>query len=200
MEQMVFYIHLRCEAIAPYERLFNEILGGQLEEGKRRSLATFHSSGERQWVDIGFIGKSEGSITFATTYGLTGVPIPPTALPKLEPAIRAISDAGLKFSTVTDALFVYEEGMSRSVIALPIEMFRPHKATLFDTIEGVQVVRSPRSPGESRFVIDISVDPEDQELVHNIRITGGRTITRGFESDLLKIARDISREFLVDEG
>lgn len=195
-----FTISLEADASGPYVDLFHEMIGAELEEERRYALASIHDVPDRQWVDIALVARVEDSFSFSVSYGLDHFPKPPTNARRLQPAIRALSDSGLVFKVTVHALFRFEGGMKRSVLALPIKLFHIHGSAPFDKIEGMELVRSPKGPAEPKYTLDVSVMPETEELIHGAHIQMERPLARGFETSFLKTARDFSQEFILGES
>lgn len=192
----LFSLSLSASWTQVYHDLFREILGKDMEEDERHVFASVHKASGDEWIDVGWLSRTEDIVELVVMYGRREFGKPPTELPKLEPVIRRISEAGLRFKVESHSAFRYEEGLERSIIRLPIEMFRPHSSLLFDTIEGIEVTRkgSSRHPKCSVY---ITVDTESRTLIHHVDLSDERSIRKGYETYFLKTAQSISKDFLV---
>ena len=192
----LFSLSLSASWTQAYHNLFREILGKDMEEGERHIFLSAHRASGDEWIDVGWLSRTEDIVEFVVMYGRKEFGKPPTELPKLEPVIRRISEAGLRFKVESHSAFRYEEGMEKSIIRLPIEMFRPHSSVLFDTIEGIEVARKASSK-HPKCSVYITVDTDSRTLIHHVDFSDEGSIHKGYETYYLKTAQSISKEFLV---
>jgi len=169
--------------------------GGSLSEGKRMVFAAAHRIGEDIWGDIAIVEYTEAEaahLHVSFTYGIKGIPPPPrnTYKPRRMLEILSLADEPLTFSCRVS--FLYEKGAAKSMIQLPIPLFRTDKAG-FHEIKGVELSR--REPADFKYEVGISVE-EDESLSHEIAFDYKVRARPGIEGDLLKKAVEISQQFL----
>lgn len=192
-----YSIHLEAPTTEPYKLLFEELVGSPVERDDHYAFSTVHKTRDASWYDVGVLGRTEDAFHLSAYYGYEDLPKPPRRAAKLTSAVASMEESNLEFEVGVHASFFYKLGMDRSLIKLPIELFQQHPSVPFDTIEGVEVVRSPDNPGEPRFWMDISAHPNDRGLTHTVHIEMKRILRKGYELLFLKMARDFSQEFLI---
>jgi len=161
------------------------LLGGSLKESKRMVFGAAHRKGEDKWVDIAIAEYTEveaAHLHMAFTYGIKGIPPPPRNAYKPRRLLEILSllDEPLTFSCHVS--FLYEKGATKSVIQLPIPLFRTDKVG-FHEIKGVELLR--REPADSKYEVGISVE-EDESLSHEVVFDYKVRARPGIEGDLLK--------------
>jgi hypothetical protein len=104
--------------------------------------------------------------------------------------ILSISEEPLIF--VCEASFLYEDSIQKSIIQLPIPVFRTEKAD-FHEIRGFLLART--KPEEFKYEIKIEAG-ENGSLIHEVAFNFTSRAKPGIESILLKKAVGISYQFL----
>ena len=171
------------------------LLGGSLNEGRRMVFAAAYRKGEDKWVDIAIVEYTEAEgahLHVSFTYGIKGIPPPPRNLYKPRRLLQILSlvDEPLTFSCRVG--FLYEKGGAKSIVQLPIPLFRTDKVG-FHEIKGVELLR--REPADCKYEVGISVE-EDESLCHEVAFEYKTRARPGIEDDLLKKAVEISQQFL----
>ena len=197
-----FSINLSAQPSDPYQRVLAEILGDDLKEGQRYPVVSSRKSDDRQLTDIGWLRQTPDSIEISLMYGLLGLPKPPRSIPRLVPALRKLRESHLTFKMDCHAVIVYEHGIERSTFALPIRMFRTGADAGFDTIEGIELVRSPRDEKTPKLAVYITIDAVHETVIHSIDMNHDYLveIEQGFERRLARQASQFSKQFLLPIG
>jgi hypothetical protein len=171
------------------------LLHKELKVGETNAFATAHKKGEDKWVDIAILEYTKEvephlHITFA--YGLYNVPNPPRSIPKTKTLLEVLSKKEEPVTFFCETEFLYKEGAKKSIIQLPIPIFRTDRAG-FNEIKGVELACT--QPAGSEYEISISVS-KNGSLRHEVAINCQLKATIGMGSELLKKAVDISKRFL----
>jgi hypothetical protein len=172
-----------------------EKLLGKLEVGKAGVLGMARRKGDQKWVDIAILEYTEAvephfHLTFA--YGLDDVPNPPRGVPKPHRLLEILSKSEELVTFACEASFLYKEGAARSIIQLPIPIFRTDSAG-FNEIKGVVLSRT--QPAGHEYDIRISINP-DESVSHDVGFKYESRVTTRIGNELLKKAVDISQQFL----
>ncbi len=190
-----FHFNVACRVNDAIRTELETLLGKPLEVGKGRLFGVFRRRGEDEWVDVAFFEyvEAEGPHLDATfMYGLKNIPRPPRSVAKPDRLLQILSMAEEPLTFNCEVSFLYKEGAARSIIQLPIPVFRTEKAG-FHEIKGLELSR--REPDESKYDIAISVK-EGDSLSHEVVFNFEARAKPGIEGDLLKKAARISQQFL----
>lgn len=190
-----FSFNVACRVNDAIRTELETILDKPLEEGKLKAFGIARRKGEDEWVDVAFFEyvEAEGPHLHTTfIYGLENIPRPPKNVPKPDRLLQILSMAEEPLTFNCEVSFLYKEGAARSIIQLPIPLFRTEKAG-FHEIKGLELSR--REPDESKYDIAISVK-EGDSLSHEVVFNFTARARPGIESDLLKRAVKISQQFL----
>lgn len=171
------------------------LFGKPLKKGETKVFGVVRRKGKDEWVDVAFFEyvEAEGPYLHTTfMYGLENMPHPPRSVSKPHRLLQILSMAEEPLTFACEVSFLYKEGAARSIIQLPIPVFRIEKAG-FHQIKGLEL--SLTEPQESKYDIEISVE-EDGELSHEVTFNYDGRARPGIEGDLLKKAVKISQQFL----
>lgn len=171
------------------------LLGKPLEVGKGGLLGAVRRKGEHEWVDVAhfeYVEEEGPHLHITFIYGLEDIPRPPRSVSKPHRLFQIISMVDEPLIFTCEASFLYKEGAERSIIQLPIPIFRTEKAD-FHEIKGLELSRT--EPQESKYDIRISVR-EDGSMAHEVVFNFEARARPGIEGDLLKKAVKISQQFL----
>lgn len=180
----------------------NEALRGELEKlfGKlkideRGVLGVARRKGDQKWVDIAILEYTEAvephlHLTFV--YGLDNVPNPPRSVPKPHRLLEILSKSEELVEFMCEASFLYTESATRSIIQLPIPIFRTDRAG-FNEIKGVELSSTQTAGYEYDIIISINTD---ESVSHIVRFNYRSRVTTSIGNELLKKAVDISQKFL----
>jgi len=190
-----FRFNVACRVNDAIRTELETLLGKPLEVGKGRLFGVFRRRGEDEWVDIAhfeYIEEEGPHLHITFIYGLENVPHPPRKVSKPHRLLQIMRMADEPLIFMCEVSFLYKEGAERSIIQLPIPVFRTDKAG-FHEIKGVELSR--REPQESKYDIRISVR-EDGSMAHEVVFNFEARARPGIEGDLLKKAVKISQQFL----
>ena len=171
------------------------LIGKPLEVGKARAFGVVRRRGEDEWVDFArfeYVEEEGPHLHITFIYGLENVPRPPRKVSKPHRLLQIMSMAEEPLTFACEVSFLYKEGAERSIIQLPISIFRTEKAG-FHEIKGVELSR--KEPQESKYDIRISMR-EDGSMAHEVVFNFEARARPGIEGDLLKKAVKISQQFL----
>jgi hypothetical protein len=190
-----FSLTVACKVNDAIRTELERLLAGSLKVGKRMAFGIAHRKGEGEWVDIAIVDYTEAEyphlhVTFM--YGIKDIPRPPRGVSKPDRLLQILSMAEEPLIFSCHVSFLYKEGAARSIIQLPISLFRTDKVG-FHEIKGVELSR--REPDEFKYDIVISVE-KDGSLSHEVAFDYEARARPGIEGDLLRKAVGISQQFL----
>lgn len=186
---------LACRVNAAIRAELETLFGKPLKEGKSMAFGAAHQKGGDEWVDIALVDYTEAEgphLHVRFIYGLKEVPRPPRGVYKPYRLLQILSMAEEPLTFTCEVGFSYKEGAAKSIIQLPISLFRTDKVG-FHEIKGLKLSR--KEPVESKYDIEISVT-EDGSLSHEVVFDYEARARPGIENDLLKKAVQISQQFL----
>lgn len=189
------HFNVACRVNDAIRTELETLLGKPLEVGKGGLFGVFRRRGEDEWVDIAhfeYVEEEGPHLHITFIYGLENVPRPPRKVSKPHRLLQIMSMADEPLTFICEASFSYKEGVERSIIQLPIPVFRTEKVG-FHEIKGLELSRT--KPQESRYDIRISVN-ENKSMVHDVMFHFEARARPGIEVDLLKKAVQISQQFL----
>lgn len=160
-----------------------------------RAFGVVRRRGEDEWVDFArfeYVEEEGPHLHITFIYGLEDIPHPPRSVPKPHRLLQILSMVDEPLIFTCEVSFLYKEGAGKSIIQLPIPLFRTEKAD-FHEIKGLELSRTV--PQESRYDIRISVE-ENGSMVHEVTFRFEARARPGIEGDLLKRAVKISQQFL----
>ena len=190
-----FSIKVACSTNDAIRTELEKLLGKPLEVGRAKAFGAAHRKGENEWVDIAifeYVEEAGPHLHVTFMYGVKNVPHPPRNLPKPDKLLQIMSMSDKLLIFACEVSFLYEDSAERSIIQLPIPIFRIEKAG-FHQIKGLEL--SLTEPQESKYDIEISVE-EDGELSHEVTFNYDGRARPSIGNDLLKKAVQISQQFL----
>jgi hypothetical protein len=171
------------------------LLGEPLEVGKWWAFGVARRRGEEEWVDVArsdYVEEEGPHLHITFIYGLKDIPRPPKSVYKPHRLLQIMGMADEPLIFICEASFLYKEGAEKSIIQLPIPVFRTEKAG-FHEIKGLELSR--RGSEESKYDIRICVN-ENGSVEHDVTFNFTARARPGIEGDLLKKAVKISQQFL----
>jgi len=191
----LFRFDVACRVNDAIRTELETLLGKPLEVGKGKLFGVMRRRGEREWVDVAhfeYVEEEGPHLHITFIYGLEEIPRPPRSVPKPHRLLQILGMADEPLTFICEASFLYKEGIERSIIQLPIPVFRTEKAD-FHEIKGLELSRTV--PEESKYDIRISAE-ENRTMVHEVTFRFEARARPGIEGDLLKRAVKISQQFL----
>ncbi|MBA7671122.1 hypothetical protein ES703_79273 [subsurface metagenome] len=166
-----------------------------IEAGKGVAFGVIHRKGEDEWVNAAYVEYSEEEgphIHAYFGYGLKDIPPPPRKVPKPYKLLQIINMAEDPLEFRCRASFLYKGGAEKSIIQLPIPVFKTEKA-IFHEIKGLEVSRT--EPDEEKCDIRISL-AKNKSIRHSVTFLYRGRARPGIEGDIFKRAVKISKQFL----
>ncbi len=182
----------------------DDMMAKNLEEFLQKSLkevgtvifAKSVKRGEKNVVDLALMDycvEPYAHLHVTLAYNVDDVPKPSKDVPKPEVLLNIIEQSKNECQIICEAEFTYENSIEKSVIKLPITLFRSDKFN-FNKITAIRLLNE--ESGNSVSEISISVE-EDGTITHELVLKQDIVFNKQTELNLLKQATEISKNFLI---
>lgn len=173
-----------------------EALKGPLKEIGTVIFAKGIKRGGEDFVDLALMDycvEPFAHLHVTLDYNVNDIPKPPRDVPKPEVLLNIIKQSKRECQIVCEAEFIYENSLERSVLQLPVTLFRSDRFG-FNKITGMRLLNE--EPEENGYEISISM-MEDGTISHELAFQRMLVFDKQTELNLLKQAIKISKKYLI---
>lgn len=178
------------------EKNLKEFFQKSLKEVGTVVFAKSVKRGEKKVVDLAFMDycvEPYAHLHVTLVYNVDDVPKPPKGVPKPEVLLNIIEQSKNECQVICEAEFTYEKSIERSVINLPITLFRSDRFG-FNKIIGIRLLNEESENIESEISINVE---EGGTIIHELVLKRHMVFNKQNELNLFKQATEISKNYLI---